>query len=318
MADPDAPKDYSNHPLMNTYPRQPTGDAADKAKTTTEIPQDLIDRATANRVDFGGGCPMPLVFPEFLQSNEGQHPMMLFRIKETANPTVTQDIFLYQPIGISVTDGANYSNFDLGSLTGALDAVKSKGQNITAQDFLAGALIAKNKLSGGTSLNLRNKAALSAGVATNPYTRQAFENVNIRTYNFSFKLIAESEEDSDAAKAIERTFRKFLYPKRAGSIALAYPPLFEISFYKGEVINQYMPNIKPCYLTSLESTFNETANTMFQKTGAPLEVNLSLSFQEERAMVRQDLYPSDTDIDESQGFSSGSAGSEPKTAEGEG
>ena len=121
--------------------------------------------------------------------------------------------------------------------------------------------------------------------------------------NFSFKLIAESEEDSDAAKAIERTFRKFLYPKRAGSIALAYPPLFEISFYKGEVINQYMPNIKPCYLTSLESTFNETANT-FHSDGSPIEVNLSLGFQEERALLRDDLYANDDAIDESPGFSS--------------
>ena len=292
-----------------------TGQAKQGDVAIEDITSDLIDRGTANRVDFGGTCPRPLVFPENLEAHEGQH-MMVFRIKEAADSTTAQEIFLYQPIGISVTDGANYSNFDLGSLTGALDAVKSKGQNVTAQDFLAGALIAKNKLSGGTSLNLRNKAALSAGVATNPYTRQSFENVNIRTYNFSFKLVAESAEESEVAKKIERTFRKFLYPKRVGSIALAYPPLFEISFYKGEVINQYMPNIKPCYLTSLESTFNETANT-FHHQGQPLEVNLSLSFQEERAMVRQDLYPDDADYNEKVGFSEGFVG-EPKTAEGEG
>ncbi len=62
-----------------------------------------------------------------------------------------------------------------------------------------------------------------------------------------------------------------------------------------------MPNIKPCYLTSLESTFNETANT-FHHQGQPLEVNLSLSFQEERAMVRQDLYPDDADYNEKTDF----------------
>lgn len=317
MADLDAPKDYSNHPLMHNYPKRPTGDPKDLAKTTAEIPQDLIDRGTAKRVDLSGVQDFELIFPESLKQDGTTLPMMRFRIKEMGEGTNTQDIFLYQPIGLSVTDGANYTNFDLGTLTGALDIVKSRSvENVTAQDFLAGALIAKNKLSGGTSLNLRNKAALSAGVATNPYTRQSFENVNIRTYNFSFKLVAESAKESEIAKKIERTFRKFLYPKRVGSIALAYPPLFEISFYKGEVINQYMPNIKPCYLTSLESTFNETANT-FHHQGQPLEVNLSLSFQEERAMVRQDLYPNDADYNEKVGFSEGFVG-EPKTAEGEG
>jgi hypothetical protein len=59
-----------------------------------------------------------------------------------------------------------------------------------------------------------------------------------------------------------------------------------------------MPVIKPAYLTSLQTTFNETANSVFQGTGAPVEISLGLGFQEERQLVRDDLYPNDTDIDE--------------------
>ena len=59
-----------------------------------------------------------------------------------------------------------------------------------------------------------------------------------------------------------------------------------------------MPTIKPAYLTSLTTTFNETANAVFKGTGAPIEIGLALSFKEERQLVRQDLYEINTDIDE--------------------
>ena len=84
-----------------------------------------------------------------------------------------------------------------------------------------------------------------------------------------------------------------------GSIALVYPPLFHISFYSEGRINEYLPKIKPCYLTALDSTFNATSSTFHQDTGAPIEVDIALTFQEERVLVRQDLYPTDSDIDES-------------------
>ena len=290
-------------------------------KFKSRVSQEL-EKYTQERVDISK--LHKYCYPLDIEKGSDQGlPFIRFGIKpSTATERVA--IYLYQPPGFSVSDGANYANFDVGSIKGGLNllnsAMSGKGPNITNADVGAFAMMGKDKLMGGSSTidKITSSGAIAMGVATNPYTRTAYESTNVRTFNFSFKLIAENERESEEATLIEKTFRKFLYPKRAGSIALAYPPLFEISFYKGEVINQYMPNIKPCYLTSLESTFNETANTMFQKTGAPLEVNLSLSFQEERAMVRQDLYPSDTDIDESQGFSSGSAGSEPKTAEGEG
>ena len=111
-------------------------------------------------------------------------------------------------------------------------------------------------------------------------------------------MVASNKKESEQIKAIERTFRKFLYPKRVGSIALAYPPLFNISFYSKGRLNTYMPTIHPSYLTSLETTFNETATAMHEGTGAPIEVNIALTFQEERVLIRQDLYSNDDTIDE--------------------
>ena len=87
-----------------------------------------------------------------------------------------------------------------------------------------------------------------------------------------------------------------------GSIAVVYPPLFHIDFYVEGGISEYLPKIKPCYLTTLDTTFNSTSSTFHQDTGAPTEVDISLTFQEERTLVRQDLYTTDADITEADGY----------------
>tara|TARA_B100000459_G_scaffold144277_1_gene106772 strand:- start:3530 stop:4519 length:990 start_codon:yes stop_codon:yes gene_type:complete len=217
-------------------------------------------------------------------------------------------IYLHLPPGISFSDGVNYSGFDIGTLKGGIGKVKGMLDDgrlgISESDLFATALIAKDKIvtPGSTVEKITSAAALRAGVATNPYTRTAFETTNVRGYQFSFKMVASSAEESAKMVAIERTFRKFLYPKRMGSIAVVYPPLFHIDFYVEGRKSEYLPKIKPCYLTTLDTTFNSTSSTFHQDTGAPTEVDISLTFQEERTLVRQDLYPTDSDITEADGY----------------
>lgn len=246
-----------------------------------------------------------MYFPKALAGGEGQgYPFIQFRITDRIEPE-SVSIFLYQPPGFALSDGATYTNFDLGVLEGAANFGQGL-TNFTDADKMATALVSKESIASTLGADFVSKGtsigALKKGIAVNPYTRIAFEGVNIRTHEFSFKLVAEDEDETEMAKRIERTFRKFLYPKRVGSIALQYPPMFNIKFFSNGQVNPYMPNIKPCYLTSLSSTFNESTNALFKKTGAPLEVSINLSFQEERTLVRQDLYEDDNTIEERDGF----------------
>ncbi len=248
------------------------------------------------------------VFPSALRSlvDDG-HPCIQFTIVQKDGPFPT-DIFLYQPIGIAVSDGATYTNLDTGLVGAGLKFATGDAtgkRELTQADAIAGGLIGKDALAGLTGFDIAKGGAVGAlksGIAANPYTRVAFEGTNVRTFEFNFKLVPESKEETEIAKKIERTFRKFLYPKRAGSIALSYPPLFKIKFFVKGKESPYMPKIKPAYLTSLQATFNETSNAVFTGTGAPVEVSLALAFQEERQLVRQDLYPDDQDIEEADGF----------------
>jgi len=238
-------------------------------------------------------------------------PFMRFGFGGT-NGTNKVAIFLYQPPGVTVNDAAQYTAMNVGTIRGGLNLLRniSDEKKVTRGDQVALGLMSKEKLlSPGSSVDkITSGAALRAGVASNPYTRTAFEGIDVRGYTFAFRLVAESAKEQNQIRAIERTFRKFLYPKRAGAIALVYPPLCDITFYAEGGRNEYMPNIKPSYLTSLEAVYNETSTAFHKGTGAPLELNLTMSFQEERVLTRDDLYrakdgtANDNEIFEADGF----------------
>ena len=245
---------------------------------------------------------------------DNKFPFMRFGFAGT-NAVNKIAIYLYQPPGVSVSDSTNYTTMNVGTIRGGVQLATNFTQgNLTSGDMAALGLMSKDKLltPGGTFEKLTSGTALKMGVATNPYTRTAYDSTNIRNFSFSFKLVAESEKEQKAIRGIERTFRKFLYPKRAGAIALAYPPLCNIQFFaEGGKRNEFMPNIKPSYLTTLDAVYNETASAVHKGTGAPIELSLTVSFQEERILTRDDLYrgennaADDNQILESDGFAEG-------------
>ena len=130
------------------------------------------------------------------------------------------------------------------------------------------------------------------GVAANPYIATAFESTTLRSFGFTFKCVPESSDEAEDVRLIENLFRKYMYPKELDPIALQYPPIFRIKFYNGEEENKFMPMILDSYLINLTTTYNETSN-MFHGDGAPVETSMSITFQETKALTRDDLYGED-------------------------
>jgi len=296
-----------------------------KDKDKEKLEEQRAEQVSSDIVDALDGFILPrneLTSDQFFQypldlngtAEETGLPFMKFGFAGS-NGTHRVAIFLYQPPGVSINDSVNYTSMNIGTIQGGIGLVKNlaKGKLFSAGDTAALGLMGKDKLlTPGSSIDkLTSGAALRAGVATNPYTRTAYESTNVRSFSFSFRLVAESAKEQNQIRNIERTFRKFLYPKRGGAVALIYPPLCDITFYSEGGRNEYMPNIKPSYLTSLEAIYNETATAMHKGTGAPIELSLNLTFQEERVLTRDDLYRSkdgtvdDNEILESDGFAKG-------------
>lgn len=202
-------------------------------------------------------------------------------------------IHLYIPTGFALGDGANFGSIDLGVINAAGDMIKKddKGKNSNMGELEATAIGSAllSKMGIGGDLNAAGAAAVKAGVAINPQTTLTYEGSNIRQFELTFQLVASSAKEAETIRTIEHTFRKYMYAKREGDFALKYPPLFRVKFMKGKKVNKFLPFLIDSYLTSMNATYNSDGN-MYHKDGAPTDVTISLSFQEQKQLTRDDLY----------------------------
>lgn len=225
----------------------------------------------------------------------------------TSNEITLADtsVSLYLPQGIQIRDNVSYENFDLGK-SGALVEGGANIASAMLQDGLGSFVDAMKAPTGSQAAKLAMVTAasqlgaqeiggalrLSAGVTVNPNSRTLFKQSNIREFSFSFKMIAKSKQEAEQIQQIIKHFRTELYPKNilVGNVSLGYefPNQFQIEMlYKGKQIPG-IGKIRPCYLRDVNTTYN--ANSMaFHEDGNVLEVEVSMSFQEDKALTREDV-----------------------------
>lgn len=218
-------------------------------------------------------------------------------------------VTLYHPPGVSFSDGAGYGTMDMGPIGNQLLQGINSDQTFTeiarsANETLTGSggnsdlrtmmsLKIAKAAGGGLAPGVENLDELygrSRGVAVNPNTVAAFQNMTIRSFNFNFSLIAEDPSESEIIKGIQEFFRSEMYPESgAESYILTYPSTFSIKFYTQDgKENPYYPKIYECNLTNLQTNFNDNAHMHFDG-GAPISVNISLTFQETKVLTRSDI-----------------------------
>lgn len=249
------------------------------------------------------------VFPRSLRrAGEGEGlPSIRFSIKKSlpADESEFQSVQLYMPSGLQFTDGANYNGVNLGVINAAnrFTNTAEKGEKSNAKSFVSpeeGVVTGLKILDKiGVDQNLLAAQALEQGVAFNPATALAFENVNLRQFSFAFTLVPESEKESRDIRDIENFFRKYMYPEVEGFVS-KYPPTFEIKFYDAIADDEieesvYMPMIHDCYITGVDVTINPEGNSFHKASNgfAPTSTNMTLTFAEGRMLSRHDIYNKD-------------------------
>lgn len=219
---------------------------------------------------------------------------------------------LYFPQSLTFNDDVNYNQVDLGpaGLTGLaainngkslLNAVgKGISEGVESIFNLArGTLSAEAaQVAGARAAQFIPREGVRAAITTaiqtgvNPGTRLLFDKPNIRQFSFTFKLIATSAQEASQIEAIIKTFRMEMYPETinigAGIPAgYKFPNLFKIEFNMRGA-NMKVPALQYCYLRSAQASYNATSMT-FHDDGHPTEVDLTLVFQEYRALSKQDI-----------------------------
>lgn len=182
-----------------------------------------------------------------------------------------------------------------GTIGAGANAISKMGQGKTAlltkgigTASIVGAVALRNSLSG-----LGPAVKSATRITSAPNQRTLFQQVGIRTFVFTFKMIANNRAEAQEVKNIVKFFRQELYPEKIlvgeSGIPLAYkfPNMFEI-----DIKNRYGDNpafkIQRCYLRDVQTSFNSAATGMHQD-GNFVEVDISLSFQEITALHKQQI-----------------------------
>jgi len=142
---------------------------------------------------------------------------------------------------------------------------------------------------------IQGAIGLGLQVKVNPSTRSIFTGVTVRNFSFVYDFYPTSALESQQVKQIIKTFRKQMYPLsipadayEAGfPLGYKFPNLFEIKF---RIANQNidMPQPLMCFLRDVSTTYNP-GNMTFHEDGSASHIQMSLQFQEFRALNQQDI-----------------------------
>ena len=226
---------------------------------------------------------------------------------------------LYLPQAIQITDGAAYSNVDLGILGAGSQKAMQEGANLIPTivtgigDTVANVTDAiLNKSAGSQDMARlavnraanfipgdKAKGAVSSAtrVSINPNTRALFKSVPLREFTFTFKLIPTSKQETKEIKDIIKFFRTNLYPEviQMGGINAGYkfPNVFQIELKYDNKKDRLATRILPSYIRSFSATYN-ASGMGFLEGGDFTEVDITMSFIESgtlhKALVQDKEY----------------------------
>ena len=209
------------------------------------------------------------------------------------------------PSGVAFSDSAEYNSVNLGAIGGAIagQVQESMKNNATSSD-IAGTVL--NKVTSLKAADIgaiiksanpyKDQISLVMRSVKNPNTNVIFDSHPIRTFSFSFKMIAKSADETELIRQIHERFRHFTYAEvvnEATNFMLAFPPTWLVRFFNPDKNGNFsesvhIPRIFSCYLKTVGTNINPSSVT-FYNDGAPTEVDISLEFQETRALTRKDI-----------------------------
>jgi hypothetical protein len=265
-------------------------------------------------------------FPPSLgnETKAGQHYMLIDSYESknaVARGNKLSSIGLYIPAGsLTTTHTGNYSEQEGGALrAGASSALQEAFSNIL-QGKQAVAAQGPPIGSGSSSLaqdaqslvtRLGTKALdatgfISAGgKSPNNYMAVVYGGPKqFRTHSFVFKFFPKNRSETNVVQAIIEEFERGTLPRMSGGKGSAQslsdpffksPRQHEITFYKGGggsggsgSENTFLFKIGTSVITSMGINYDPNTNVGFHSDGSPVQIDLSLSFQEIKFQISKD------------------------------
>jgi len=301
----------------------PTGDGTG-AKPLIEIKnlQAAVGKSKKSRADF----PTTLRYPLELNSSKqdkikfdmveyrpagatsAQGQFGLNRASERSSKTIGT-VFLPIPSGISDTTGCNW-----GSDTA--DAAKIAAANVAMGTITAGGTGFTKEIQTVLDTAQGNSRAVGGAVATaiagdlsgmggglltrvtgavlNPNLELLFGGGTLRTFSFTFKMSARSEDEAKQIIGILRFFKQGMAPRKGDSnLFLLSPHTFKITYiHKNQTDpHKFLNRFKECALLNLTTNYTPEGQYATFYDGPMVSYEMQMQFQELEPVFNEDYGP---------------------------
>jgi hypothetical protein len=227
---------------------------------------------------------------------------------------------LVLPIPTNLVDTVNlqYRKFGYGpmaglSLSGAMDAVNqirtasSSSEARTAMNDIINRGFARDQMAAilyqyvirpamSVNQNIPYAAERAIGAVVNPNESQAFETVNLRSFNFSFRFAPKSEAESQQLRKIIQQIKARSLPSLGGpspGLILGYPD--EVSIEISPLGKSVFP-FKKCFVQSVAINYGPEGPLFFNDDAKhPAVIDMAISVIEYEILTRNDV---DKDLNE--------------------
>lgn len=216
-------------------------------------------------------------------------------------------IQLYVPTAPNASYGAKWNNTSVGAVGGGIlsgaiglpedvSAIGDTIQNIIAGNSPTANAVARSVIQGAANLpsqlggtQLGDVFDIATKTTLNPFREQLFEQMDFRSFGFTYTFAPRNETELDAVMNIIQLFKYHMHPELTeGSTVMIYPSEFNIEYMYKSGRNQYVNKISSCALTNLDVSYGGADFTTFKGTaGAPSQITMRLKFTELEMLVRQ-------------------------------
>jgi hypothetical protein len=145
---------------------------------------------------------------------------------------------------------------------------------------------------GAQNLDAGTLMGVVGGKIPNPYVTLLFKGVNLRTFEFQFKLYPHDIHERDAIQKIIACFRGYALPTSesgGGSVFFKYPPFFTIQYFYNKKPSEYLHRFKKSALIAVDVDYTNSGMWSITRDGFPTEISLNLRFQEEEILLQDDV-----------------------------
>jgi hypothetical protein len=129
-------------------------------------------------------------------------------------------------------------------------------------------------------------ASQISGEIPNPHPTVFFKGMNLRAFQFNWRLIPRSPEEAAALYLIIREIKKKSLPEKTGTI-LKYPHFVDIKFLGSAA--PVIGNYKRCLISAVNINYSGEGTSAFFKDGMPVSTLLNITFQEVENFTSQDV-----------------------------